>query len=539
MNKEKSLFKVSMNNLIIYVVVPIFILYISSNVVIMRYAIKDKLKSNDIVIDRVADNINNNFQLASLALANMSNDNEIHNLFYKWIAEETAHSKSIADTEISRNINRQLNHNNIYEGLVFELKDGSKYVYGNGSFYEDNLEENSIKEYVDNKINLVNESITNDKVMLVLPISNQLTIIDKVWMIIDEKFFSTDLSTDEFELEGLIRRDNLSVSDGTITFEDGMPFYYNIKPLDKFGLSIVAKFQLNSLVSIILNVLLILIGGIILLIIALFIYYKKFKNLILNPIKNTAEKINEVTVTGNLNEKFERNTITELDLINMNLNNMIKEINTLIEDNKRIDEEKIEVEVKVLQSQITSHFIFNTLNSIRILAFINNDNEVGMQIQNFIALIRNNFTRGNMHTVKEEVYSIQSYCDLMKLRYGEKFSVVINVDEELNSKKILKLILQPIIENSITHGFSMKNFEGEILINISKVNNKMVIEILDNGVGISEEDMKKIMTGSTTGIAIYNSNRRIKLYYGDDYGINIESEVNKYTKSIIVLPIID
>ncbi|WP_302673150.1 sensor histidine kinase, partial [uncultured Clostridium sp.] len=233
------------------------------------------------------------------------------------------------------------------------------------------------------------------------------------------------------------------------------------------------------------------------------------------------------------------NTITELDLINMNLNNMIKEINTLIEDNKRIDEEKIEVEVKVLQSQITSHFIFNTLNSIRILAFINNDNEVGMQIQNFIALIRNNFTRGNMHTVKEEVYSIQSYCDLMKLRYGEKFSVVINVDEELNSKKILKLILQPIIENSITHGFSMKNFEGEILINISKVNNKMVIEILDNGVGISEEDMKKIMTGSTTGIAIYNSNRRIKLYYGDDYGINIESEVNKYTKSIIVLPIID
>ncbi|SCJ99793.1 Probable sensor-like histidine kinase YehU [uncultured Clostridium sp.] len=223
----------------------------------------------------------------------------------------------------------------------------------------------------------------------------------------------------------------------------------------------------------------------------------------------------------------------------MNLNNMIKEINTLIEDNKRIDEEKIEVEVKVLQSQITSHFIFNTLNSIRILAFINNDNEVGMQIQNFIALIRNNFTRGNMHTVKEEVYSIQSYCDLMKLRYGEKFSVVINVDEELNSKKILKLILQPIIENSITHGFSMKNFEGEILINISKVNNKMVIEILDNGVGISEEDMKKIMTGSTTGIAIYNSNRRIKLYYGDDYGINIESEVNKYTKSIIVLPIID
>ncbi len=539
MNKEKSLFKVSMNNLIIYVVVPIFILYIASNAVLMRYAIKDKLKSNDIVLDRVVDNINNNFQLASLALANMANDTEIHNLFYKWITEEMLHNKSILDIEISRNINRQLNHNNIYEGLVFELKEGSKYIYGNVSFYEENLEKNSTKEYVNNKVNLVNESISNEKVMLVLPIENKLTIIDKVWMIIDEGFFSTELSTDEFELEGLVRRDNLEVSDGDLIIKDGMPSYYNIKPLDKFGLSIVSKFQLKSLVNIIFKILLMFISGVILLIIALFIYYKKYKNYILNPIRNTVEKINEVTVSGNLSEKFEKNDITELDLINTNLNSMIKEINTLIEDNKKINEEKIEVEVKVLQSQITSHFIFNTLNSIRILAFINNDDEVGTHIQNFIGLIRNNFTKGNMHTVKDEVESIESYCKLMQLRYGEKFSIDINLDENLESKKILKLILQPIIENSITHGLSRKNYEGEILINISEDDYKIIIEISDNGVGISAEDMKKIMSGNTSGIAIYNSNRRIKLYYGDDYGINIESEVGKYTKAIIVLPIIE
>ena len=100
----------------------------------------------------------------------------------------------------------------------------------------------------------------------------------------------------------------------------------------------------------------------------------------------------------------------------------------------------------------------------------------------------------------------------------------------------MKLILQPIIENSIIHGLSKRDYEGSIKVKILKEEDKVIVNIFDNGSGIKEKEIEEILNGKSQGIGVYNSNRRIKIYYGDEYGIEMKSEVSEYTETTIKLP---
>ena len=139
-------------------------------------------------------------------------------------------------------------------------------------------------------------------------------------------------------------------------------------------------------------------------------------------------------------------------------------------------------------------------------------------------------------TFSDEIAMIKNYVFLQKYRFGNKFDVEYRIDSELLSKRTERLILQPLVENAINHGFSKLQSGGFILISIYSKDDIIVISVCDNGCGMDSSQIVNIMTGKTQGIALYNTNQFIKLKYGSQYGIKISSLPGQGTKVYILLP---
>ncbi len=200
----------------------------------------------------------------------------------------------------------------------------------------------------------------------------------------------------------------------------------------------------------------------------------------------------------------------------------------------------------MLQSQINPHFLYNTLNSIKWMATIQNVSGIPEMITSLARLLRN-IAKGTSEliTIKEELDLLNDYITIQQYRYGGTITVNYNVmSDDLYECNIIKFTLQPIVENAIFHGIEPKSVEGIIDINIKKLkHNKIGIEVIDNGIGISEDKIEKLLSskettskGSFNNIGISNVNERIKLTFGDEYGLNIKSKLNEYTSIIITIP---
>lgn len=538
MEEKKSLFYISIHNLIKILVIPILILFIFSNCFIIKYAMDGILGSNKALSTQITDSTNNNLDLISVIAANISSNSKIHTLMNNWYVADTSYDKSRISTDINSLISANISNMTYYQGVVFNLKDGSKYVYGNPNHSEELEILSKESKYKDNRVSMVNDYIYDKEVVLILPIRNRATIIDNMILVIDEKMFINKNSLNKISLEDMLIKKDIQKQSNikNVILEKGKLYYRDISKLQKFNLSIILQYDLTPVLNLIVKLILMFIVGTMLISILLIIYYRKYKTMILDPISKTVASINYIRKKGELQEVFEENDIKEIDSLNSYLNKMIRDIKILIKENQKINEEKLTIEINALQSQITPHFIFNTLNSIRIQAMINDDKEVANSIKDFSSLIKNNFTKGNIHSFIDEIRAIENYLNIMKLRYGDKIKSNITIQEEIKDKKVLKLIIQPVIENSIIHGLAVKDYNGIITIKVYARESKVIVEVKDDGSGISEDKINEVLSGEGSGIGIFNSNRRVKVYYGEEYGISIESEEGKYTKTTIVLP---
>lgn len=240
---------------------------------------------------------------------------------------------------------------------------------------------------------------------------------------------------------------------------------------------------------------------------------------------------------------------------------MLRKINELIQEavNKRAATK--EAELRALQTQIDSHFIYNTLENIKMIAEIEEQYVISDSITSLGSMMRYNMKWNSEYTtLKDEINHIENYLSLMNMRFDNQIEVNLNIDEKLMEHDLLKMSLQPIVENSIKHGLRDTFDERQRQINISaSIEGRSIkIEVMDNGVGMEMDkllllnekitDMTKVnvrnnyvaMDGinkrASTGIGLRNVNERIKLFYGDEYGIEVESQVNAYTKVIMTLP---
>ena len=232
----------------------------------------------------------------------------------------------------------------------------------------------------------------------------------------------------------------------------------------------------------------------------------------------------------------------EIESLGNSFNMMTGRMDTLIKQVKEETRLHQEARLEALQAQINPHFLINTLNSIRWMANISGNKNVSNMISNLGHILEGSiYNTQEEITLKEELRYLQSYIELQKMRFGNQFDLVVSLSGDLLDCLLPRFILQPIVENSILHGLS-NNISGVITITGRRDGEDIFLEVHDNGVGIAEEKISGILQeknekrGKLSNIGLSNVHQRIKLNYGDAYGLDIKSGINMGTSVIIKLP---
>ncbi len=202
-------------------------------------------------------------------------------------------------------------------------------------------------------------------------------------------------------------------------------------------------------------------------------------------------------------------------------------------------------ELDALQSQINPHFLYNTLDSIMWMVEGERNDEASFMISQLAKLFRVSLSKGHtVISIRDELQHARSYMNIQKVRYKDAFEVEFDVDEELQDYCTAKLILQPLLENSINYGIDQMDDCGHISVHVKKVGDEIWLSVKDNGVGMTEEEVdgalleEKSINKHGSGIGLVNVNNRVQILFGKQYGIFIESELDEGTEVFIKIPAI-
>lgn len=363
----------------------------------------------------------------------------------------------------------------------------------------------------------------------------------------DTQLFYHNTLDAEFEEEasGLIRSSTPDIVN-TVNFK-GDTVYQICKTIQPVNWKLAVYISSNILLSDLKKVLLVTIIICLLtlpvwLLLINFIYRGIIKpiNLLVDSMNKMEEGKTDSTVAIDRND--------ELGALFRTYNKMSQKINNLI--NKVYKEELImkDAEIKALQAQINPHFLYNTLETINWKAKLNGVEDISEMVTALSSIIDANLDRNNekMIPIKKELEYIDNYNLLIQKRFGKKIAFVKYIDDEALLYKIPKLLIQPLIENAIYHGLETKKGGGTVELIITIEEGTVLIVIADDGTGIDDVTLNKLKESlekndenqyeSRTKIGIMNVHRRIRLIYGDEYGLKIFSEANMGTTIILKLP---
>ncbi|WP_138750813.1 sensor histidine kinase [Paenibacillus sinopodophylli] len=246
---------------------------------------------------------------------------------------------------------------------------------------------------------------------------------------------------------------------------------------------------------------------------------------------------------GDFSVRVQPSSYDEIGLLGLRFNFMVSKVNELVNTvyTERIAKQQAEFET--LQAQINPHFLYNTLGTIRWLANLKKQKEIESLVISLIELLKGAIDKkGNFISLHEEVEYVKNYVLLQKFRYEDRFQTRYDIDENAKNAKVLKLILQPLVENALFHGLDMSKEGGLIKIGALRRDAFIVLTVEDNGVGMTEEQVAAILEDKArkypglNSIGVRNVNERIKLYFGPQYGLSYRSELGKGTIVEAVLP---
>ena len=242
---------------------------------------------------------------------------------------------------------------------------------------------------------------------------------------------------------------------------------------------------------------------------------------------------------GNMEITVKSNNEDEVGALIRGFEKMIIQIKALIEDVYESRLIQKDYEMKALQAQINPHFLYNSLSLINWMALETDPEDISKITLSLSTFYRTALNKGkNILRVRDEIKNMRSYLDIQLMMHDHEFDVDVEIDECILDYNILNLILQPLIENAIDHGIDLKtNGRGGIKIIGKKQNDEIVLIVSDNGVGMSKEQAESILTNKSNGYGVKNVNERIKLYYGEQYQLKIESEIGIGTKVKVTIPI--
>ena len=233
----------------------------------------------------------------------------------------------------------------------------------------------------------------------------------------------------------------------------------------------------------------------------------------------------------------------EIHHLGYSIQKSYEQIDTLMKEIVIEQNERRKSELDALQSQINPHFLYNALDSIIWMIEGERNDEASFMISQLAKLFRISLSKGRtVITVREELQHARSYMNIQKIRYKNTFSVDFQVDPSIEDCCTVKLILQPILENAINYGVSSMDDCGEIIVSGKRDNGNIILAVEDNGLGMSEEEAALVLTDSNrvhkkgSGVGLVNVNNRIKILFGKEYGLTVESEPDEGTRVSICIP---
>lgn len=267
------------------------------------------------------------------------------------------------------------------------------------------------------------------------------------------------------------------------------------------------------------------------------------------PIERVISFIQKVDA-GDLAVRYKDDRRDEIGMLGRSLNRMLMRIEKLMRVNKLQEQQKREAELRSLQAHIKPHFLYNTLDTINWMARKQKAYDVAEVVDSLSTLFRIGLSKGHdIISVRNEMTHIKSYLSIQKARYKDKLHYEIDVAPEVEEAAVLKLVLQPMVENAIYHGIKERRGPGHVHITAHERNGRLLLTVEDDGAGMTEERLAQIraklasvqaaktMQQTDFGYGMMNVQARIQLVFGPPYGIQIESRLGAGTKVIAVLPL--
>lgn len=246
-----------------------------------------------------------------------------------------------------------------------------------------------------------------------------------------------------------------------------------------------------------------------------------------------SKKISQIK-NGDLSVRLYSTQKDEIGNLTNDISDMTQKLDSLIHTVYEKEIQQKRFELKALQAQINPHFLYNTLQTVNWIAIENDADEISglvINLSNFYRATLNN--NEDESTIDDEIKMVKSYLDIEKIVLGNRFDYEFNIDEKILQKQTLHLILQPLAENAIEHGIKqLRNAEGKIAITAQKDGGKLILTVSDNGPGILPEKAETLLESRSHGYGLKNVNERIKIKYGEEYGLKITSTSNPTTFSI-------
>lgn len=288
-------------------------------------------------------------------------------------------------------------------------------------------------------------------------------------------------------------------------------------------------------------VILAIVGGFLILVVGIAIYASHLTDRITSPLTKLTERVRDIQ-RGDFEQHIPVEAkAVEIQTLSDGFEEMVGQLNSLIQENKKAERRKRHAELELLQAQINPHFLYNTLDTIIWLIEADKKEESIEMVSALSDFFRFCLSRGkDIITLEEEQKHVLSYLSIQKIRYQDRMDYDVSIPESLYGYSIPKLTLQPLVENSIYHGIKLQREKGVIKVNAVDIGDKIELTVRDNGAGMSEERLAEmrsaIENGEKVGFGLRTVHQRMQLLFGDEYGLKISSSEGVGTTITAVIP---
>lgn len=344
------------------------------------------------------------------------------------------------------------------------------------------------------------------------------------------------LMTEHIEEIMACEKDSLTVRDGP---ERKM---YTLSRSDKTGWIVVGAVYTSELLKNNKQAQVLYILAAVILILGVLLISHLLSRVITRPLRQLTESMSMVE-----KGQFDKANVyvameNEIGSLSKSYNLMTERIHTLMDENVYEQKQKRKSELKALQAQINPHFLYNTLDSIIWMSEAGQNDEVVEMTSALAKLLRQSISNDHEQVeLMQEMEYVRNYLTIQKMRYQDKLEYDIEIEPDVCHVEIVKLVLQPIVENAIYHGIKYKGSKGSLQIRAYAEGEDVCISVEDDGIGMDETVLRTIFDEKETlkkqsGVGVPNVQKRLKLYYGEEYGITYESRPGKGTKAVIRIP---